>query len=550
MQSRTALVSELVQERKTLAYTSNLHWFHWTVIILSALLTVASWYFSKTQIEQKTLSQFDRETSQVEDLVSERMQKYEDALWSGVAAIQASSGELSYAEWRTFAESLHIDTKYPGISGIGVVDYVLPEDLAAHIESQRRLRPEYRVHPEHTETEYLPIVYIEPEGPNAKAVGLDMAHETNRYNAAKNARDTGTAQITGPIVLVQDEGQTPGFLFYVPYYASDSADTVQDRQENFSGMVYAPFVVKKLMAGTLAKTKRRVGIRLSDGSNVIYNENTDAEIDFDPNPLFRTTKAMVLYGRTWNFDIWSTKSFRQASNSSQPTFILAGGIAIDALLITLFVMLSRSSRQALRFADRMTDELRRKAAALAKSNAELESFAYVASHDLKTPLRGIADLTTYLVEDLEPYISGPDGNPNVRHNLQRLHQQTNRMDNLINGILDYSSVGAREEIVETVDVAKVLYSLRSELHINDHQLILEGEIPVLNTYLLRFEQVMSNLLGNAFKYHHNREQATVTVSCRERGDVHEFSITDNGPGIDPKFHSRIFEVFQTTAIKR
>lgn len=549
MQSKATQLTELEQEHNALANSGHLHWFHWTIVVLSALLTVAAWYFFNGQIEEKTRLQFDREASQVVELVSERMQKYEDALWGGVAAIQTSGGEIGYGEWRTFAESLHIDSKYPGISGIGVIDYSLREGLAAHIETQRRLRPGYRVHPEHTEIEHLPIVYIEPEAPNARAVGLDIAHETNRYNAAKKARDTGTAQITGPIVLVQDEGHTPGFLFYAPYYAAGSYDTVEERQNSFAGMVYAPFIVKKLLAGTLEKDKRHVGLQLSDGSDVIYDENGPTEEDFDPNPLFTKKVTVNLYGRDWNFDIWSTQSFRQAAESNQPAFVLVGGITIDALLLTLFLMLSRASRRSLSFADRVTVELRRKAAALAKSNADLESFAYVASHDLKTPLRGIGDLTEYLEEDLEPYMSTPDANPDVRHNLQRLHHQTKRMDNLIKGILDYSSVGARTETLEAVDMAQVMYTLRSELNVRDDQLVLIGKFPVLNTYHVRFEQVIHNLVGNAFKYHHDHENARVTVTCRESENFFEFLVADNGPGIDPKFHSRIFEVFQTLQSK-
>ena len=65
--------------------------------------------------------------------------------------------------------------------------------------------------------DHWPITLIEPVAINASAVGLDMAHETNRYTAARKARDTGTSQITGPIVLVQDSARTPGFLFFVPF---------------------------------------------------------------------------------------------------------------------------------------------------------------------------------------------------------------------------------------------------------------------------------------------------------------------------------------------
>ena len=456
---------------------------------------------------------------------------------------------MTLLEWRTFAASLHIETKYPGINGIGIIHRVAPEDLVNHVEDQQVLRPDYRVHPEHLGIDHFPIVFIEPEGPNAKAIGLDMAHETSRYAAARRARDTGAAQFTAPIVLVQDEGHTPGFLFYVPYYVGRGHASLEDRRANFVGMVYAPFVVEELMAGTLEKEKRRVGITIADDNDTIYDENVPVEDDFDDDPLYAETIELHLYGRTWVFTIQSTRSFRASTASIQPTIILFGGITIDILLLTMFVMLSRASRRTLSFADRTTSELRRKAKALAKSNAELESFAYIASHDLKTPLRGITDLAAYLEEDLKPYTAAPGCNPDVPRNLQRIHQQTNRMEKLIRGIMDYSGVGAHEGSVEEVHVVELLQSIRSQLQLRESQIVVQGTIPLLYTYRVRFEQVMTNLVSNAFKYNPDRENANVTVSCKARGGFHEFSVTDNGPGIDPKFHSRIFEVFQTLQSK-
>jgi len=549
MNTKSNITNKLSEEHNSLSYGAKLHWFHWVILVLSGMLTVGAWYFSVSQNEEKMKIQFERESARVVDLVSERMQKYEDALWSGVAAIQVSDGKMTQTEWHTFADSLQIDLRYPGINGIGVVGNVQQVDLIAHIELQRKFRSNYRVHPRHGEPDHFPIIYIEPEGSNAKAIGLDMAHESNRYTAAKKARDSGLAQITGPIVLVQDDGQTPGFLFYAPYYQGGTYNTKQERQDKFSGMVYAPFVVEKLMAGTLDKDKRQVGIRLLDGNKLLYDEHNETEKDFDSNPLFTSKLIVDAYGRSWGFDIRSTKSFRQATESNQSTFILVGGIAIDTLLLTLFLILSRANRKTLSFANRMTVELRQQAKQLAKSNEELESFAYISSHDLKTPLRGIEDLTSYIEEDLEPYISLPDANPDVKHNLIRLHKQVERMENLIRGILDYSGVGARTETVETFNVSSIFISMRDELNIRDDQLIMDGDFPSLTTYRIRFEQVVNNLVGNAFKYHHDPDRASVRISCEERTDFYSFSVADNGPGIDPKFHSRIFEVFQTLQSK-
>jgi signal transduction histidine kinase len=212
-------------------------------------------------------------------------------------------------------------------------------------------------------------------------------------------------------------------------------------------------------------------------------------------------------------------------------------------------MLSRGNRRTLNFAGRMTTALQQKAEALGESNADLERFAYVASHDLKTPLRGIGDLTSYLEEDLEDYLKAPGANPDVARNFARLRLQTHRMENLIQGILEYSRVGGRAEPLSKIDVNAVLDEQRQQLAVDAHQLLADGDLPVLESYPVRFGQVMSNLIGNAFKYHHDRDNAVVRVSCKASADFYEFSVTDNGPGIDPKFHARIFEVFQSLQSK-
>ena len=238
------MLQATLQERTRLEKAGRLHWIHWLVVLFSLALTFAAWDFSRRQVEEKNGQRFERNAGQIIDLIRERMQRYEDALWSGVSAIQAAGGTVSHDAWRSFADSLNLTERYPGINGIGVIDYVPPESLEAYLAQQRRTRPDFQIHPAHDRGEYWPITYIEPEDINRKAVGLDIAHEINRYSAAVQARDSGQAQITGPIVLVQDAEQTPGFLFYTPYYRSGRHDAVEARRAEFVGLVYAPFVMK------------------------------------------------------------------------------------------------------------------------------------------------------------------------------------------------------------------------------------------------------------------------------------------------------------------
>lgn len=548
---------DLEAERASIKKMGRLHWFHWLAIALSLVLTIGAWQFTKQQVEERNKNLFDRASNQVLELVAERMQKYEDGLWGGVSAIRASDDYMDYKEWRVFAKNLKLDVKYPGINGIGIIHQVKPEHLNNYLRSQRLLRPDYKIHPPHKQNIYMPITYIEPTNVNAKAVGLDMAHENNRFSAALRARDTGTAQITAPIVLVQDNAKTPGFLFYVPYYARGENKTLEDRQKNFLGMVYAPFVFHKLTQGALNKEKREVSIRVLDKTNVLYNENKSSEKDYDPNPMFAKTLNLDLYGRSWSFDIQTTNSFRTAHSSSQPMMILMGGILIDTLLFALFTMLSGANRRALNFANRISDDLNTKTEELKQSEAQLadmvedlkranndlKRFAYVASHDLQEPLRKLHQFSGFLVQDCSGELS-----KDASYFLDVIRSSSNRMSALIRDLLTYSKSANRDFNLVEVDLTEITNSLISELETRIEETNAKIKISNLPSILAdrnATEHVMRNLISNAIKYHAADRTPEIEITETIRPDNSKIiSVKDNGIGIDMKFKDRILEPFQ------
>jgi len=543
-------VSAHQSERKKLERAGTLHWFHWLIVSLSLLLTLFAWHFTKQELNEKVEAKFERETNHAIELVLERMQKYEDALWGGVAYIRASGGNVNYAHWRQYARSIRTEQKYPGINGIGVIHAMPRENALAYLDGQRKLRPEYRVHPEHDGDELWPISYIIPVKGNEKAVGLDMAHETNRFTAAKKTRDTGHAQITGPITLVQDAEQTPGFLFYAPIYAGDQSDSTESRRKNFRGMVYAPFVVKKLMQGTLEKEKRHIGIQIQDENHILYDEHVETEADFDPNPLFKKNIIVPLYGRNWHFSIWSAKSFRQAASNNEPLAILIGGFTIDGLLIILFYMISRTSRRALSYADNMTSVLETRTADLEKLNAELsdktreiEQFVYTVSHDLKSPLVTQVGLIGCLREDLT---RGDD--QLITDLVNRLEGATLRMRHCIEDLLELSRVGQVGHTGEMIDVGDLLkeihQNLSSQLHSAGATLHIQEDLPCITADRIRVLQLFENLIINAIKYAVNEDSTKIWVKSECSDGEIRFCVEDNGPGIASQYHEKVFTLFQ------
>ncbi len=530
-----------------LGNNGGMHWAHWCIVALSLVLTIGAWYISKTQIEEKVNERFQREATQVVALIKERMALYENALRGAVSFIDANQGEINYPQWQSYANSLHIDETYPGINGIGVIYNIKPADMDAYLKKERSFRPNYALHPQHDKNEYWPITYIEPEQVNAKAVGLDMAFENNRYTGTLKARDSGLSQVTGPITLVQDSKQTPGFLFYTPFYKTgNTPDNLEERRKNIIGVTYAPFIMHKLLQGTLEKQNRNVHLRIRDEDFLLFD---DEEISNDAHTNLSKTISTDMYGRTWTFDIWSTPIFNKESSTSQPYVILIGGIIIDSLLLALFIFLSRSNKRAIGYADLVTEELVLRTKHLEKSNQDLEQFAYVASHDLKAPLRGISNIATWLEEDLDPLLGSDSAldeetRRSTLDNIKQLHTRSTRLGNLLESILSYSKAGSKKHSIIKVDVNESLNEIESLLNVDDRFSLVYQELPIIETEKIPFEIVLRNLVSNAMK-HHDQDKGTIHISARSAGDFYEFSVTDDGPGIPPEYQEKIFKLFTT-----
>lgn len=178
---------------------------------------------------------------------------------------------------------------------------------------------------------------------------------------------------------------------------------------------------------------------------------------------------------------------------------------------------------------------------LQERNAELDRFVYIASHDLKAPLRAIANLSEWIEEDLGEKIPAEN-----QEQLQLMRERVKRMDALIDGLLRYSRVGRQELEIETVDVAQLLAETIDSLSPPaSFQIEIIPPMPILPTKCLLLSQVFANLISNAIK-HHDRSNGRIEITTEDLGDRYRFSIADDGPGIPPgDDQERIFEIFQT-----
>ncbi|MFO0576607.1 MAG: PAS domain S-box protein [Polyangia bacterium] len=189
---------------------------------------------------------------------------------------------------------------------------------------------------------------------------------------------------------------------------------------------------------------------------------------------------------------------------------------------------------------RLYNEAQSAIAALERSNKELDQFAYVTSHDLKAPLRGIASLAEWIEEDAGPQLPGE-----ARRHLELLRGRVRRMEGLIQGILELSRAGRVRVQPELVDVGALLAEVVDLLQpVPPARVEIAPDLPRLFAERLPLSQVFSNLISNSLK-HAGRPDVTIRVRSDDDGDSWRFTIADDGRGIPAPYRERVFELFQT-----
>ena len=188
------------------------------------------------------------------------------------------------------------------------------------------------------------------------------------------------------------------------------------------------------------------------------------------------------------------------------------------------------------------DEKEKRAAELVIANKELEQFAYVASHDLQEPLRMVTSYTQLLEKRYKDKLD-QDANDFIKYAVDG----ANRMQKLINDLLDYSRTTSQGKDFAKVDISQVLGQTISNLQkliIENNVLITNEDLPELKADESQILRVFQNLIENAVKFKKKTELPKIHISCIKKNDFYEFSVRDNGIGMDMQFHNRVFTIFQ------
>jgi PAS domain S-box-containing protein len=276
---------------------------------------------------------------------------------------------------------------------------------------------------------------------------------------------------------------------------------------------------------------------------ITYLEDLETDLQYVQQLLEGTIQTYSMEKRyirkdgsiTWaNITVSLVKESLQADLSGTPKYFI---VAIEQIDERKQIELDLHKR-----AQEMLDlnaMLTKTTALLEERNRELDQFTYVVSHDLKAPLRAVTNLSQWIEEDLEGQLA-PEG----QHQMNLLRGRIHRMENLINGLLEYSRAGRSQIPLETVDVQELMAEIIDSLAPPAGFTVeIQPGTFTLHTKRLLLRQVLTNLIGNAIK-HHDRTDGHVWIAV-EAQQQYRFSVKDDGPGIEPEYHQKIFDMFQT-----
>lgn len=234
-----------------------------------------------------------------------------------------------------------------------------------------------------------------------------------------------------------------------------------------------------------------------------------------------------------------------ASDESDRILLVKSGTAIPVLYHETPISINHRPSSLVSFVDirdrkNMEEKNARLIHELEYTNNELKDFAYIVSHDLKAPLRAIGSLSQWIYADYKDKFDA-DG----KAQLDLLMNRVNRMQNLIEGILEYSRAGRMMEEMVRVDLSTTVTEVIDSLSPAENiRINIDDPLPTVICEKTRIRQVFANLIGNAIKYM-DKPQGDIHVGCRQENGFWKFSVRDNGPGIEEKYYEKVFQIFQT-----
>ena len=338
----------------------------WIVLAIALAASAGGWLIAWQQAKSEAGKQFEKEVGRITAALSERMRIYEDVL-HGAAGLFAASVSVERGEWRAYLRSVDIEKRFPGIDGVGFVDYVPRAGLEKFIEiTHKDKTPSFAVRESSATNDLLVIKYIEPEKRHRAMLGLDMWGDPEQRAVAARARDTGLAAMSSMLTLqVEGRGPQTGCMMLLPVYRRGMpAETKAERQAAIEGWVFARFVTAQLMLEVMGGNHPWLHLRIFDADaagprKLVFDEDPELTAS---RPQDRALFSVAIFaefgGQGWTLSFATKPAFEAGSRRGTSLGVGAAGGLISLLLFGIAWSLSHTRERALAMAADMTKTLR------------------------------------------------------------------------------------------------------------------------------------------------------------------------------------------------
>ncbi|MDP3520017.1 MAG: PAS-domain containing protein [Hydrogenophaga sp.] len=338
-------------------------------VLVSLVVAGAVASYNRQQAQER----FERHAERIDKEVRQRFRLPLYGL-QGAVGLHAGSSDLQLDEFRAFIEALSLQSSFPGIRGLGLVERIDRADserYEAYVKARDDASFAIKELTPSAHAQRYVIRYIEPLRDNLAARGLDVGSEALRREAIERAIDSGSPTMTPPVVLAQDGRQSPGFLMYDPVYRHPNGQaprTVAERRTHLDGVFYAPVVAAELLgnvatlADGLVDFELFAGQRTDDLRQLVFD--SDGHLS-DPGAApaggraFQLTRTLDLLGQPYLLQVSSTPAFDASAGGAVAPITLLAGLLITALLTYLVRVVTLGRDNAERLAARMTQDLDR-----------------------------------------------------------------------------------------------------------------------------------------------------------------------------------------------